>query len=113
MQEQLYRHIVEGDTNFDFYRGSIEDANHDMRGTIAQYDADGHPVGFFIPVSPHWGAMYDTETLYKRGGQGGTSDQLVGHVLKQGLFVPVDTSSYCNVASHSPTAVDTDGVDSV
>lgn len=113
MQEQLYRQIVEGNTNFDFYMRSIEDAGRDMRGAIAQYDADGHPVGFFIPVAPFWGAMYDTGTLYQRGAQGGTSDQFAGSAIQNGLFVPVDTSSYCNVALHLSTTVDTDDVDSV
>ena len=89
MREQLYRYVTGGPT-FDYSKQYVDSAEQDrMRGTIVQRGLDGLPVGFFVPVAPYWGAMYDTDTLYRRGAFGGTDDQLVGHALKRRLFVPV------------------------
>jgi hypothetical protein len=89
VSEQLYRHVV-GGTNFGYYMEHAESGDEDMpHGTIAQRDARGRPIGFFVRVAPFWGMMYDRDTLYRRGPYGGTSDQFAGHVLKSRLFSPV------------------------
>ncbi|MCL1598280.1 MAG: hypothetical protein M3094_03785, partial [Actinomycetia bacterium] len=73
MSEPLYRLIVEGNTNFDYYMRHVMSPDLQMpHGTIARYDANGLPVGFFVRVAPFWGMMYDHDTLYRRGGYGGT-----------------------------------------
>ena len=90
MSAQLYRHVVAGGVNYDYYMRHATSADQDMpHGTIVQHDAKGSPVGFFVRVAPYWGMMYDHDTLYRRGPYGGTSDQFVGNVLKNRLFVPV------------------------
>lgn len=90
MSEQLYRHVVDGNTNFDHYMECAMSPDPEMpHGTITQRDASGLPVGFFVRVAPFWGMMYDGDTLYRRGGSGGPSDQFVGHILGKGLFTPV------------------------
>lgn len=90
MSEQLYRLVVDGNVNFDYYMNHAVSPDLDMpHGTIVRYDPHGLPVGFFVRVAPFWGMMYDRDTLYRRGPYGGTSDHFVGNVLKNRLFVPV------------------------
>ena len=90
MSAQLYRHVVDGDVNYDYYMRHATSVDQDMpHGTIVQYDTEGLPVGFFVRVAPFWGMMYDGDTLYRRSGYGGTSDHYAGSVLKNRLFTPV------------------------
>ncbi len=90
MSEQLYRLTVDGDVNFDYYMRYAMSPDLEMpHGTIVHRDSGGRPVGFFVWVAPFWGMMYEGDTLYRRGGFGGTADQLAGHALNRRLFVPV------------------------
>ncbi len=93
MSEQLYRLTVDGDVNFGYYMKYAMSSDLEMpHGTIVHRDVNGLPIGFFVQVAPFWGMMYDGDTFYRRGGFGGTDDQLVGHALNRRLFVPVKRS---------------------
>jgi hypothetical protein len=90
VSKQLYRHVGDDNVNFDYDMRHATSPGAEMpHGTMIERDPRGLPIGFFVPVAPFWGMMYDRDTLYRRGSFGGTSDQFVGNVLKNRLFTPV------------------------
>ena len=98
MSEQLYRHLVDGGVNFDYYMKYAMSPDQDMpHGTIVRYNANGLPVSFFAQVAPFWGMMYDGDMLYRRGAYSGTADQFAGTMLKNRMFVPVKQSDLVDV----------------
>ena len=111
MSEQLYRHIVAGNVNFDYYLRLTELGEGPLPdGTRTERDTGGRPVGFFIQVSPYWGQMYDGDTLYRRSAVGGTADQGAGFYLKQHLFAPVRPSDLTIVKEFSNGEINSETV---
>ena len=102
MSAQLYRHIVAGNVNFDYYLRLTELGEGPLPdGTRTERDTSGRPVGFFVQVSPSWGQMYDGDTLYRRSAVGGIADQGAGFCLERRLFSPVRPSDLMIVKEFS------------